>query len=240
MSQPVINLPFYYVNNLQQSWVSTTSIQVAAGQCRDSTNTYDIVIPSAITLNAAVNGINGLDTGSLASLTWYAVYAVADSSGFKTPGVMLSTSSSKPTLPFGYSIFRRIGWVLTDSSSHILLMYEVGNGEIRKVFFDAIINIGSISSASWTVLSCATAIPPTSNIGFFEYKYTPASAGNALQIRLAGSSSTATQSYVGTVASQAQTGFNEIYVGTSQSIAVQSTSGSDTAVFYGIGYEDHL
>src|SRR5580692_3582295 len=92
---PIINQPFLYVNGLLVSNDATTPntvLDIAAGQCRDSNNVIDMILGdflnegygtdnSSTSLNAAVNGLNGLDTGSLAASTMYAVYIIADSSG---------------------------------------------------------------------------------------------------------------------------------------------------------------
>src|SRR6266568_7546379 len=100
MAEQIVNAPQLYVNNLNISRASSTTLLIAAGQCRDSTNVFDMFLPSATTINAAVNGLNGLDTGSLIATKMYYVYVIADPSGFKPTGCLMSLSAS-PVLPFG-------------------------------------------------------------------------------------------------------------------------------------------
>lgn len=76
---PMVNLGDLYVQGGRLSYASTTTFTVAAGQFRDSTNINDIVLPAAATVNIAVTGINGLDTGTIAASSVYYVYAIGSS-----------------------------------------------------------------------------------------------------------------------------------------------------------------
>lgn len=77
---PMVNAGSLYINGLGISTgATTTKINLAAGACRDSTNQDDIVLGSAVVINAATNGANGLDTGALAATTFYHVYVIASS-----------------------------------------------------------------------------------------------------------------------------------------------------------------
>jgi len=109
-----------------------TTVDVAAGDATDSTNTYSIplgaftkVIQSSGSWTAGTSN-NGLDTGARAANTWYHVFLLrkdADGSG----DVLFSTSVSSPTLPSGYSNFRRIGSVRTDGSTNLLAFVQTGD-----------------------------------------------------------------------------------------------------------------
>jgi hypothetical protein len=70
------------------------------------------------TLNTAVSGAGGLDTGSLAASTWYAVYAIYNQAT-AAQNILMSASFSAPTVPSGYTA-TLIGVVLTDASKHIV------------------------------------------------------------------------------------------------------------------------
>jgi len=53
-----------YVNGMSIAWTSNTSLTVAAGQCRDSSNETDILVSASTVINtSAANGLNALDTG---------------------------------------------------------------------------------------------------------------------------------------------------------------------------------
>src|SRR5579859_2826680 len=137
---PIVNLPFLYINGLGISNDGTTPntlLDVAVGQCRDSTNVFDIALNSSIQISTAFSGINGLDTGSITASTVYAIYVIADSLNVNVPAGLLSLSLTTPTLPGGYNIFRLIGFCTIDSSSHILKGYWVGASNTRSFVFDA-------------------------------------------------------------------------------------------------------
>jgi hypothetical protein len=93
---PVENAGFLYVNGMKLSnnaGAPTTVLNIAPGQCRDHTNTNDIVINAVYDVNAvppvlvsdyvttsvAVLGAGGIDTGVVEADTMYAVYAIGSS-----------------------------------------------------------------------------------------------------------------------------------------------------------------
>lgn len=104
---------------------STQKIDVAAGSCADSTGAKLITVAATKTVDFTTTGANALDTGAIASSTWYHIFAIMKADG--TVGVLGSTSPSSPTLPSGYTYFRRIGSAMTDGSSHFLSFTQVGD-----------------------------------------------------------------------------------------------------------------
>lgn len=77
---PLSNAGLKYINGLGISTGATNLlVNMAAGAARDSTNQDDIVLPSAVVINSAANGANGLDTGTLAASTFYYVYVIGSS-----------------------------------------------------------------------------------------------------------------------------------------------------------------
>lgn len=54
----------------------------------------------SLTADITVNGANGLDTGAAASNTWYYLWAISNGT---TTALLLSTSSTAPTMPGGYA-----------------------------------------------------------------------------------------------------------------------------------------
>lgn len=193
-NEPVYNLPFLYVNGLTASVASTTTLSVASGQCRDSSDSIDIVIggtpfsgPSTtapVTLNAATNGANGLDTGSLAASSVYAIYAIGDSRYYEAPAVLLSlASNSAPLMPFGYDSNRLIGYAFTDGSSHFLAGYVSGNNNTRLFTYDAprATAITAGNATSYTAIDLSALVPPVDNTPVTIFSaLTPASAGNGV------------------------------------------------------------
>lgn len=98
---------------------ATNDIDVSAGEARDSTNAANIRW-SALTkrLDAAwAAGTNAgmLDTGSIANDVYH-LYAIRkDSDG--TGDILASASASAPTMPAGYTYFRRIGAILREGAA---------------------------------------------------------------------------------------------------------------------------
>lgn len=180
---PIVNLPFLYINGAQISNDSTseqTVIDIAAGQMRDSTNTYDLNIgnyngevnPTAtantVTLvNVAVIGLNGIDTGTVGDSKVYYVYVVGDPVSANPTGAILSLAlpSVGPIMPFGYSAFRHIGFAITDSSGHFLLGYNAGNNNARRFMYDAPISVGSTTTeAAYTAVNLIKFVPLVNNL----------------------------------------------------------------------------
>lgn len=86
---------------------TTAAITFSAGSCTDSTGTVTIVIPSPVSwLVSNGNAINGYQGGSTlpngTQIHWFAIQGTAGS------GIFASLSSTFPTLPTGYSFFRRV------------------------------------------------------------------------------------------------------------------------------------
>lgn len=205
---PIINQPLIYINGLQISYTNTVSMTVQPGQCRDSTNTFDIFINSATVLNLAANGLNGLDKGSLANSTTLYIYAISDPTGLKPTGLIASLSAT-PFLPAGYGLIRRIGWALIDGSAHIQKFYQTGSGAERQYWYDASINVLTAgTAATFTTISLAGAIPPLDNAPVvLKASFTPGSDGNYCAFRPTGSTVLTDQlvpSLSGVVATRAQ------------------------------------
>ena len=207
LNQQVINKPLLYVNNAVVSWASNTTLTISVSQERDSSNAYDISTTSSITLNASVNGLNGLDTGSLANGTWYYVFAIGDSLNYKPHGFILSASATSPSLPFGYDATKLIGIVQTDGAAHFLKFYVVGTGSIRTHYWDAGIFTlnGGTQFAAFTPVDCSASIPPIDNTpAIFDVYFTPAVAGDSVSFRPSGSTATQVDGMSGVVAAVEQ------------------------------------
>lgn len=110
----------------------TTTIDVAAGSCADST-AISIIMLGAFTKTLSGtwvvgSGNAGLDTGAVAANTWYHVYAISKVGGVNAD-ILLSKSATVAglVLPNGYTLARRVGSILTDVSSHIIGFTQSGN-----------------------------------------------------------------------------------------------------------------
>ena len=113
-------LPTGYINGLLPSnsvGSPNTVIDFTAGKCRDDADSVDIVL-SAGAVDFETNGLNGLDTGSIAADTWYYIYAVSKADGSDS-GFLASTSATTPTMPTDYTAKLKRARIKTNASSQI-------------------------------------------------------------------------------------------------------------------------
>lgn len=251
---PIINAGSLYVNNLILSFVTTSSMTVSAGAARDSKNLNDIILKSTVTLKTSFVGPNGLDSGVISPTTMYAVYIVGDSTGYKETCALISLDQSQPTLPFGYDMFRRIGWISINASSEIVKFYQYGTDSTRKYYYDIADTDGSVvlsggSAAIYTKVQLglpgnAPLIPPFSTKVFFRNEYGQSNVANKAEFQPYGDSAlafpTATVG-LGIVSLQ----YSCIYLITLpdetgvQSIQYRVGAGDATSLIV-TGYEDYL
>lgn len=191
-AQPIVDLPYLAINNLEVSRAGNTSLSVAAGQCRDSTNVYDIVVDAALTMSTLTVGANGIDTGAIAASKMYYLYVIADPTYNYVPALLLSLSAT-PLLPTGYSIYRKVGyWPSTGASVFAVGEYE-GNNNQRVFYYDVIqaTPITAGSSATFAAVVLTNIVPPDANLEVdFYMNYTANAAADVAAFRPTGSSST--------------------------------------------------
>jgi len=229
ISTPIVNARQYYINGLKLAYVSATTMTVSAGSCSNSTNVNDISVglalnvaatqsgvtpvaagTGAVTINTAVNGAGGLDTGVMANDTFYAVFAIGDSFGVEPGSAMISASATAPTMPSGYDMFFRIGYIKSSGAAAILAFRQDGYGLDRWMWYDAPIatDITSGSSATYAAVDCSDGLPAaTPTMVNFYCAFTP-TAGDDTLVLVPGTS-TATLGYAtmsGSVAAVAVTG----------------------------------
>lgn len=97
---------------------TSANVSVSADEIvvENASNAYKTLRSVSLTINTANSGANGLDTGTLAASTWYAVFVIAKDDG--TTAGLMSTSSSAPTMPSGYTYKARVGWIRTDGTGN--------------------------------------------------------------------------------------------------------------------------
>jgi len=202
--QQIVNYPFSNISGLKVSWASNTTLTVAAGVCRDSTNTIDMTLSAAATINAAVVGANGIDTGTFAASKCYAVHLIGDDAGFSATKALLSLSQTAPVLPSGYNIFRRIGWAFSDSSTHFILLDVCGDGLVREYVYDEpVAALAAGTSATFAAVALTEKVPAVADLTVrLQLDLVPNAAGDAAYIRSGGSSATNGAVMYGSVASK--------------------------------------
>ena len=116
----VSNLPSVasLYRNLQVSTTGTSAlVAVTADEIvlSNSSNQYVVNRTVSLSISGATSGANGLDTGTIATSSWYSVWVIWN--GTITAG-LLSLSSTAPTLPSGYTHKARVGWMRTDATAN--------------------------------------------------------------------------------------------------------------------------
>ncbi len=180
--------------------------------CRDSTNGFDInvgnyygqtyqdpfgaivtVAPFATTVNGALNGLNALDTGTLAASTVYAVYAIYDPSNYNQSGYILSLNTVNPYMPpgqypTGYAAWRRIGWAITNASTQFEVFLQSGSSSV--VVYNADVPVAALSGGTSTTqaaVSLAATVPAVNGMMvLIDAAFTPASASDTAKISYSG------------------------------------------------------
>lgn len=184
-----------YMINLNMYFDSVSEISIIPGSARDSANVSDITLTNAVDVNAAINGLNGLDTGALVANRFYAVFVIGSSSS-EVFGGLMSLSNTNPLLPAGYNIFRRIGYVLTDNTSQIIQFLQVGSNRDKRMWYLNSFRVLTNGTSPTPVAVHLSAAIPNFYANFrsfsvainatFQVQLTPAAAGNSVLLRPSG------------------------------------------------------
>ncbi len=208
---PIETQPFLYISGMNLSVASTTIIAIAPGQCRDSNDVLDIQYPVAFYVNSAIVGAGGMDTGTLAASTNYAIWAIADSTGKKLPSALISLwSNVAPIMPLGYDSRRLIGMNTTSAGTAFQAATMLNNAFNKGYFLKPPVSVLSGGNAtSFTAIDLSTPIPTTTDpfvIALATVTFIPLAVGDTVQFRPTGSSATANLvTITGRVAGVAQT-----------------------------------
>lgn len=108
---------------------ASTAMSISAGRWTDSTGVQTLMVPALVKTTAAWavgDGAGGLDAGAIANGSWYHYYVIRrPDTG--VVDVLLSLSATAPTLPAGYTQFRRIGSGRTNGSAQWLAFSQDGD-----------------------------------------------------------------------------------------------------------------
>lgn len=202
---PIVRQAASYIQGIiptNNATTPNTKIDLSPGVCADQYNVYDINLGSynvialqgnVTTINAANVGLNGIDSGALAASTVYKIYVVADSVSGNTTGAVVSLNipSVGPLMPFGYNIYRLVGYAVTDASSHFLLMDVAagitfaGQNNPRLFTFQApqATNITAGSSTSYADVTTSALLPDAANtIALVNANFVPNAASDTANI----------------------------------------------------------
>ncbi len=212
---PIVFSPSLYASGCTVTYTSATTLTVASGVVRDSTNTFDIPVATPLLVSSTFNGVGGLDTGAIANNTLYGVFVIFDPTNQNVVGTLLSTSFTAPVMPSyrgrTYGALRLVDFVLTDGSSHFLPFYNVGNYQSRYKQYDVpIAALTAGAATSYTAVNLGVAVPAL-NFGRVKLNatYVPHAAGETASLQPTGGTG-ATVVIDGIVASVAQTSVVDI------------------------------
>lgn len=239
-----------YVNGMEVSRPSTTTLTAQAGVCRDSTDQNNITFDSAVTLNTAVVGLNGIDAaGIMTSGAKLYLHAIGSSLGTAPSGLLLSTSKTAPIMPSNaYDLFRYIDFNRNNTSSLLMDFIVTGNSNLRHKRWnldvtDSAILVAGHAVAFAEVTSMANFMPSSSRWVEFNYDYTPQAAGNKLIFRPTGGGialGNCIDFITGQVTSVHNSGQYGMATGPAQTIEYTGSHASDSTTLYAAGYVDFI
>lgn len=130
----------------------------------------------SVTVDCGTTGANGLDTGSLANSTWYAILVIYNPATQTAAGLMCTAANlASPTLPSGYTAYARFGWARTNGSALFHHFQQKGRRASYIVSgsgptqFPPVVASGTAGTYSLTAPTYATAsvsgvVPPTASM----------------------------------------------------------------------------
>ena len=133
-------------------------ITISTGSCRDSSDTENLDLTSAITKQidaawAAGNNAGGLFSGTVAADTTYHLFLIRkDSDGSIDAG--FDTSITAANIPAGYTSYRRVISIVTDGSANIIgfTAVETDGGGVRVTLIDPILELSTSAPGTSGVL----------------------------------------------------------------------------------------
>jgi hypothetical protein len=150
--------PRNYIAGLTLSTVGTTTFTISPGLAVDSTNQVGIGLATALTKSSSAFGPGGaagaLDQGTIAGGTWYHAYLIYNPTTQATDG-LISLSATAPNLPGGFTRYRRIGAMWSNSPSAWGLFSQNGD----EFLFGTPFNVANQAAISTTPTLLTMAVP---------------------------------------------------------------------------------
>ena len=143
-------------------------IVIGIGACRDKDNTGNLELTALLTKQIDAAWAAGDDAGGLASAltltagTWYHVFVVDDGAGGTDAGFDTSDTAANLLSDSGGTMYRHVGWVLTDGSENI---YDFNRNGDHYMWRNAALTADSWS-ASTTAANVTVNVPPN-HLGLF-------------------------------------------------------------------------
>jgi len=143
---------------------AVNDIDISIGKCRDYSDAETISLTSIITKQIDANWAEGTNQGgfpsglALAVATWYHVFVIMSTDGTKVDAGFDTSLIATNLLADAtdYSIFRRVGSVLTDGASGIIAFHQQGN---LFLWSDPPLDINAAAFAANVDQLCTLSIP---------------------------------------------------------------------------------
>lgn len=172
-----------YIDGLGVSFNTVARLDIAAGQCTDSTGTKTIKNTGTLTVDMAVTGDGGLQTGSTeAADTWYDVLLIGDTSevnAVKGLLVPFGTAFSES----GYDVYRKIDSIRNNASSNFWQMLSTGSGNYRtKWYCEARTDVRALSAGvatTFTNVDLGAWLPDEADIAHLNAQFETGASGTA-------------------------------------------------------------
>jgi hypothetical protein len=157
--------PGFFSIRVAQAGDTDHDVTFSPGRARDSTDTADIALASAITKQidaawAVGSNAGGLDTGSVGNNSIYYLWIIKRSDT-GVVDALFSLSATAPTMPANYDLKQRVGWVRTNASANILAFvqapYDITDIRYVTTLFDV-----NVTNQSTTSVSRTLSLPPNS------------------------------------------------------------------------------
>jgi hypothetical protein len=110
-----------------------------------------------LTANIAASGANGLDTGAEVGGTWYYLWVIYNGSAVAS---LISTSSTAPTMPSGYTYKALVGAIYNDVSGNFIKYRQVD----KEFFISEVVLTSTVPTTGYVSVSLSTAVPPIARI----------------------------------------------------------------------------
>ncbi|MBI5815882.1 MAG: hypothetical protein HZB29_09765 [Nitrospinae bacterium] len=184
----------------------------------------------AVTADITAAGANGRDTGSEAASTWYYIWIIGKADG--TVASLLSTSSTAPAMPSGYTYKRRVGAIYNDASSNFWRTLQTDNTVRTTHAFNTGVYLSAGTATTYTLLTPIA--PPTSRLITVQFQTGGATSTGYFTFSLDGATDTFIQSII------SYFGVIQIPLNTSGQHYYKRASGTDNLYLYVIGWVDNL
>lgn len=205
---------------------STNDIDVAGGECVDSTGVVTMALNTSMTKRldaawAAGTGNGGLDTGSIANTTYHVFRIRKDSDG--SIDHLFSTSPTSPTMPTGYTYFRRIGSFVRASGSILGFVQDGDRFNLKTPVFDVNASPTGTSAVTRTLASLPTGASMLALVNVGVLAGTGGESAYLSDLALADLAPTSSAAPLATVAAAAST-FNSVQVSVRTNTSAQIRS----------------